>query len=411
MLWRATTVQRRICVAAARRGLTRAMRRPALRLLPPAIALLLAVVTVAATTVVFGPQTFRRAQGRPATIKKTFKIKNPAAHYTLTVTNHGVTKANVWLNGLRILEPNDFHSRRDCRDDDDPDDRRDGDNDNGRQFDDHDDDVVAHIERTVTLRDGNNELAVELRGKPGNSLSIEIATASAQDTTPPTITAAIAPAPNAQGWNNTNVTVTFACSDSGSGIATCPPPVTVTTEGASQTVSGTAVDKAGNTAVATVQLKIDKTAPVVAATPAPAANANGWNNGPVVVTFTATDALSGVAPGSLTSPITLATDGSSLSATGHATDLAGNVGTATLTGINIDRSAPTISASLSPSPNPQGWFTGPVTVHFTCADGGSGIQSCPRGCRRDDGGDADDLRDGDGQRGEHRDVDDWPHQD
>src|SRR4029077_20261638 len=145
------------------------------------------------------------------------------------------------------------------------DDRRYGDNNDGRRYDDHDDDVPAHIERTVTLRDGNNQIAVELHGKPGTSLSMQIATATATDTTPPTITASISPVPNEQGWNNTNVTVTFTCADSGSGIATCPAPVTVTTEGANQTVSGTAVDKAGNTAIATVSLKIDKTPPVVTA--------------------------------------------------------------------------------------------------------------------------------------------------
>lgn len=35
------------------------------------------------------------------------------------------------------------------------------------------------------------------------------------DTTPPTITGAAAPPPNANGWNNTPVTVSFTCSDSG----------------------------------------------------------------------------------------------------------------------------------------------------------------------------------------------------
>ena len=56
-----------------------------------------------------------------------------------------------------------------------------------------------------------------------------------------------APSPNGNGWHNTDVTVTFTCSDALSGVASCPAPITVTAEGAGQVVTGTAVDKAGNT--------------------------------------------------------------------------------------------------------------------------------------------------------------------
>src|SRR3954468_24754122 len=34
-------------------------------------------------------------------------------------------------------------------------------------------------------------------------------------------------------------------------------------------------------------------------------------------------------------------------------------------------------ATLSPGPNGNGWFTGPVTAHFTCVDPASGVDSCP----------------------------------
>ncbi len=62
MLWR-SSLKDDIRVGAARRAPQGAMRRPALRLLPAAIALLTAVAGVAATTVVFGPQTYRRNEG------------------------------------------------------------------------------------------------------------------------------------------------------------------------------------------------------------------------------------------------------------------------------------------------------------------------------------------------------------
>jgi hypothetical protein len=83
------------------------------------------------------------------------------------------------------------------------------------------------------------------------------------DTTPPTIIATVSPSPNANGWNNTDVTVTFACSDNASGIASCPAPITVTTEGAGQVITDTAVDKAGLSAKVSVTLNIDKTPPSI----------------------------------------------------------------------------------------------------------------------------------------------------
>lgn len=192
---------------------------------------------------------------------------------------------------------------------------------------------------------------------------------------PPTITTIVTPAPNSNGWHNTNVTVSFACSGP-LGIASCSAPVTVTTEGRSQVITGTATDNAENTAAASVTLNIDKTAPVVTAAAAPAANGNDWNNTPDVVTFAATDALSGVNPASLTAPATLSADGTNLAATGQATDLAGNVGTVTRAGINIDRIVPTIAATLNPAANANGWNNTPVTAHFTCADAGSGVGAC-----------------------------------
>jgi hypothetical protein len=77
-----------------------------------------------------------------------------------------------------------------------------------------------------------------------------------------TATATAAPPANAANWNNTNVTVTFTCSG-GVPPINCPAPQIVSTEGANQVVSGTAVDKAGNTATASVTLNLDKTRPDV----------------------------------------------------------------------------------------------------------------------------------------------------
>src|SRR5262245_14526635 len=52
----------------------------------------------------------------------------------------------------------------------------------------------------------------------------------------------------------------------GAGVATCPAPATVQSETAGQTVSGTAVDLAGNRAAAGVTGQMDKTPPAVTIT-------------------------------------------------------------------------------------------------------------------------------------------------
>ncbi|HKE55286.1 MAG TPA: MBG domain-containing protein [Pyrinomonadaceae bacterium] len=94
----------------------------------------------------------------------------------------------------------------------------------------------------------------------GNSASFAVTEVNI-DKTAPSINALRNPAPNAKGWNNTDVTVSFNGADALSGIAAVSSPVTVSTEGANQMVTGTATDLAGNTNSVSISLSIDKTAP------------------------------------------------------------------------------------------------------------------------------------------------------
>src|SRR5512144_130524 len=96
--------------------------------------------------------------------------------------------------------------------------------------------------RMVPLR-ASNQIAVEVRGKPGGKLIVGI---TGLDNDLPGISATVTPPPNANGWNNTDVTVSFACTDAFSGVASCTAPVKVTSEGAHQVVTGTVIDRAGN---------------------------------------------------------------------------------------------------------------------------------------------------------------------
>ena len=144
------------------------------------------------------------------------------------------------------------------------------------------------------------------------------------DLTKPTIGHTVTPAPNAKGWNNSPVTVAYQCDDALSGIATCSADAKVSTDGADQAVPGTAVDNAGNTQTDNATVSIDTVKPTIGGKPDRAANTNGWYAGDVTVSYTCKDALSGIA--ACSSPATLG-EGKAQTATGTATDTAGNTDT------------------------------------------------------------------------------------
>jgi hypothetical protein len=122
----------------------------------------------------------------------------------------------------------------------------------------------------------------------------------------------------------------------------------------------------------------DTTAPKASATQSPAANAAGWNTTDVTVNWNWADNIggSGIDSNNCTSTSTSSGEGTlSLSAT--CKDLAGNTGNASYT-VMVDKTPPTISAAVASLPNgTRDWYTGPVTVDFTCADTLSGVATCP----------------------------------
>ena len=168
-------------------------------------------------------------------------------------------------------------------------------------------------------------------------------------------------------WTNKNVTVSFECGDSLSGVESCPADVTVSGEGENQQVTGTGRDKAGNSANHTASVSIDKTGPVVTASADRAPDSNGWYNSNVTVRYSAQDALSGVAS---TSGDDVVGEGANGSADGSATDRAGNVGQAGLSGLKVDKTAPVLNAAFM-----SGWHSGDVVVRWTCEDALSGPAS------------------------------------
>lgn len=282
----------------------------------------------------------------PSVFIDNFSVQNTASQYTLRMDAITAPNVVVRINDTVVAGPSEFQQQVQIS------------NGNGV------------IEKPVTLQ-LKNKIQVELRGREGIGFNLTIV---GVDNDPPDITATARPAPNAAGWNNTNVVVSFTCSDKTSGVASCPAPVTVSNEGGNQIIKGTAIDKAGNSATASVTLNIDKTPPSISAASTPSPTSAGWNNSNVTVAFTCNDAISGIAV--CPAPVTVSAEGAKQVVSGRSVDQAGNAATANVT-LNIDKTPPSISANAKPAPNPKGWNKSDVTVAFTCSDSLSGIALCP----------------------------------
>lgn len=201
-----------------------------------------------------------------------------------------------------------------------------------------------------------------------------------RDTVAPTVSASATTLPNAAGWYRQNVTVSYSCTEATSGYATlCPATETISQEGTGiSTTVKTVRDMAGHVGSSNiVTVKLDKTPPATSVTPTTQPNALGWYRNNIVVNFTCTDTLSGmVAP--CTPQMVVSTEGANNP--GEVVyDVAGN---STFTGgttFFLDKTAPTISGSVSTPPNAAGWYNYNPTVYYTCIDSVSGIDSsgCP----------------------------------
>jgi hypothetical protein len=191
------------------------------------------------------------------------------------------------------------------------------------------------------------------------------------DSTPPVITPTVTGTLGNNGWYTSDVSVSWSVTDpestisssTGCGLTT----ITADTAGTTLTCSATS---AGGTDSVSVTIKRDATAPSIGGSASPAANGAGWNNTDVDVTFSCSDALSGVA--SCGPDTTLTGEGAGQSVTGTATDEAGNTATDTVSGINIDKTAPTLSPTVSPNP---AILNGTATASANATDALSGVAS------------------------------------
>jgi hypothetical protein len=220
------------------------------------------------------------------------------------------------------------------------------------------------------LEDNNYTFYVKAKDESGSE-SNPIQYTFGIDTTSPVVTASADRLPNVNGWYNSDVIVSFAATDNLSGVSSFDPPVTVSTEGSNQQITGSATDVASNIGHGSVAISLDKTAPSIMAV-VPDANANEWYNTDVIVGFNAEDTLSGV--DSITAPVTITNEGKDQDVTGKAVDKAGNEATAQVT-VNIDKTEPTVTADATTLPNANGWYNSDVTFNLSATDNLSGVAS------------------------------------
>jgi trimeric autotransporter adhesin len=227
--------------------------------------------------------------------------------------------------------------------------------------------VVSLADGVAATSDGRTSLA---------SIATDNSVTFVSDSTGPIITPTVVGSLGSNGWYISNVAISWAVTDAESAISNqtgCTTQnVTSNTTGVTFTCSASSVG--GNTSQS-VTIKRDATPPVITLASRTPANAAGWNNSAVTLNWTCSDATSGVV--NATASRTISAEGANQSASAVCSDNAGNSASNTQTGINIDTTAPTISAAATSSPNTNGWYNSDVTIAFSCADTLSGVVSCP----------------------------------
>ena len=371
--------------------------------------------SLAGTFVAFGPQSYTRATGDPVTVTKTFVVLNPNTTYTLQINNGGlmdgqfdlVSSSLFTLNGIQIVGPNEFSQKvtvlqkpitLSAQNQLDVQVR--GKPGGGLTVQvigvDNDPPTITasisppanaagwnntNVTVTFTCADSTSGIAgcpspitVQTEGagqvisgmatdKAGNTASVSVTLNI--DKTAPAVVAAVSPAPNGAGWNRADTTVSFTATDPLSGIASVSPQTLLTHEGANQIVTGTAMDKAGNTATASVSLSLDKTPPRVQITSP--ANGSTLTTSPTTISGTGSDDLSGLLD------VTCNGASASLSNSTFACSVSLNEGTNTIVVGATDRAGNTSSSSITVAfhaapPPPSVSITSP-------ADGSTVIQS------------------------------------
>jgi hypothetical protein len=157
---------------------------------------------------------------------------------------------------------------------------------------------------------------------------------------PPTITPAVTGPEGDNGWYVGNVIVNWTVTPPGWVDLGCPSSTQIKTDTQGARVTCHVENTAGEEASSSVIIRLDKTDPVVVANPDRPADAGGFYNHALTVTWRGNDPTSGIA--SCTSLPYGGPDGTGISLAGTCSDQAGNVSTSTSFAFNYDATPPTL---------------------------------------------------------------------
>src|SRR5712691_8822160 len=182
------------------------------------------------------------------------------------------------------------------------------------------------------------------------------------DSAPPSVSAALARGPDANGWYNQPVGFAASGSDNLSGIASCSAGTYSGPDTSGGVISAGCTDNAGNAASTGLGINYDSTPPsVTGVSAARPPDSNGWYNHPVAIAFTGSDGTSGVA--SCTNVTYSGPDSPDAAVNGSCTDGAGNTGGGgsftlkygstppTLTNVRVESGDSYVTLSWSSSPD------------------------------------------------------------
>jgi hypothetical protein len=196
---------------------------------------------------------------------------------------------------------------------------------------------------------------------------------------PPSITYVLQGTSGDSGWWRSDVTVVWTVSGTGLiSVNGCgPTQIHGDHVGAKVKCEATFDDGSGWTTITkwTVPIDIDVTPPGVFGTPDRQPDSAGWYNEAVDVSFSGTDATSGVNTFSCTSESYNGPDDGTAHVHGSCKDTAGNLGSSNF-GLKYDSTAPGVRAAPARKPYRYGWYNRDIRINFKGSDTVSGVAQC-----------------------------------
>ena len=244
-------------------------------------------------------------------------------------------------------------------------------------------DVTKTMSVTLTAGTSSNGKILNPNSRVLTYVITGTGTCAPSDSTAPVISYVLTPAApdGANGWYKSDASLTWTVSENESPaslVKTGCVNQSITSDQASTAYSCAATSEGGSAGPVSVSLKRDATAPTINSSLSPPADAEtGWYNIATdypTVSFTCSDATSGIPTGTCPGAHTFNSDAANQSFSANVADAAGNTTSAGVSDVDVDLTAPGISfVGAAPAPNGSGWNNTDVVLTWACTDTTSGV--------------------------------------